>query len=135
MPVREPIMTTLAAWAREMMDVAAREAAAFISRRSAATIVLFSSIVLHHYLLGIIVYQRDVLRDDHGWRKLPRGYCFLGTDLTGASSVTFSGTPAAFTVVSPSEITTTVPAGATTGTVEVNTPNGTVSSDLPFHVL
>lgn len=59
----------------------------------------------------------------------------LGTDLTGASSVTFSGTPAAFTVVSPSEITTTVPAGATTGTVEVNTPNGTVSSDLPFHVL
>jgi hypothetical protein len=38
-PVREPIMTTPAIWEREMMDVAAREAAPFISRRSAAMIV------------------------------------------------------------------------------------------------
>jgi uncharacterized repeat protein (TIGR03803 family) len=38
----------------------------------------------------------------------------LGTNLTGASSVSFNGTAAVFTVVSPSEITTTVPVGATT---------------------
>jgi uncharacterized repeat protein (TIGR03803 family) len=58
----------------------------------------------------------------------------LGTDLTGATSVTFNGTAAVFTVVSSSEITTTVPAGATTGTVEVATPKGTLSSNAPFRV-
>jgi len=59
----------------------------------------------------------------------------LGTDLTGATSVTFNGTAAAFTVVQPSEISTTVPTGATTGTVEVVTPGGTLSSNVPFRVL
>jgi uncharacterized repeat protein (TIGR03803 family) len=59
----------------------------------------------------------------------------LGTDLTGATSVSFNGTPAVFTVVSSAEITTTVPAGATTGTVEVVAPSGTLSSNLPFRVL
>jgi uncharacterized protein (TIGR03437 family) len=58
----------------------------------------------------------------------------LGTDLTGTTSVTFNGTPAAFTVVRPSEIAATVPAGATTGTVQVATPNGTLSSNVPFRV-
>jgi uncharacterized repeat protein (TIGR03803 family) len=59
----------------------------------------------------------------------------LGTDLTGATSVTFNGTPAAFTLVQPSEISTTVPAGATTGTVQVVTPSGTLSSNAPYRVL
>lgn len=58
----------------------------------------------------------------------------FGTNLTGASSVTFNGTVATFTVVSASEITTTVPAGATTGTVQVVTPGGTLSSNVPFGV-
>jgi uncharacterized repeat protein (TIGR03803 family) len=58
----------------------------------------------------------------------------LGTNLTGATSVTFNGTPATFTVVSPSEITTNVPAGATTGTVQVTTPGGVLSSNVPFQV-
>jgi hypothetical protein len=38
----------------------------------------------------------------------------LGTDLTGATRVSFNGTPAAFTVVSATEITTTVPTGRRT---------------------
>ena len=59
----------------------------------------------------------------------------LGTDLTGATSVTFNGTAATFTVVSASLIVTTVPSGATTGTVQVVTPTGTLSSNLPFRVL
>jgi hypothetical protein len=46
----------------------------------------------------------------------------LGTNLTGATSVSFNGAAATFTAVSSSEITTTVPAGATTGEVEVVTP-------------
>jgi uncharacterized repeat protein (TIGR03803 family) len=58
----------------------------------------------------------------------------LGTDLTGAKSVTFNGKPAEFKVVSATEITTTVPSGATTGTVEVTTPRGTLKS-FPFQVL
>jgi uncharacterized repeat protein (TIGR03803 family) len=58
----------------------------------------------------------------------------LGTNLTGATSVTFNGTAAAFTVKSKSEITTTVPTGATTGTIQVVTPGGTLSSNVPFRV-
>jgi len=57
----------------------------------------------------------------------------LGTDLTEASAVSFNGTAAKFKVVSPTEITTTVPSGATTGTVEVTTPSGTLKS-WPFQV-
>jgi uncharacterized protein (TIGR03437 family) len=59
----------------------------------------------------------------------------LGTNLTGATSVTFNGTAATFSVNSKSEITTTAPAGATTGTVQVVTPSsGTLSSNVPFTV-
>lgn len=59
----------------------------------------------------------------------------LGADLTGATNITFSGVTAVFTVVSASEITTTVPTGATTGTLQVVTPGGTLSSNAPFRVL
>ena len=59
----------------------------------------------------------------------------LGTNLVGATSVTFNGTVAAFTVVSASVITTTLPSGATTGTLQVVTPGGTLSSNVPFRVL
>jgi uncharacterized repeat protein (TIGR03803 family) len=58
----------------------------------------------------------------------------LGSDLTGATSVTFNGTVATFTVVSKSEITTKVPTGATTGPVEVATPGGTLTSNRNFTV-
>jgi len=58
----------------------------------------------------------------------------LGTDLTGTTSVTFNGTAATFAVVSATEITTTVPAGASTGTVKLTTPSGTLSSNVAFRV-
>jgi uncharacterized repeat protein (TIGR03803 family) len=58
----------------------------------------------------------------------------LGNDLTGATSVTFNGVAAEFKVNSASEITATVPAGATTGTVQVITPAGTLESNVPFEV-
>jgi uncharacterized repeat protein (TIGR03803 family) len=59
----------------------------------------------------------------------------LGTNLTNATSMTFNGTPAeSFTVTRRSEITTTVPAGATSGTVRVVTPSGTLVSNVPFRV-
>jgi uncharacterized repeat protein (TIGR03803 family) len=59
----------------------------------------------------------------------------LGTDLTGATSVTFNGAPATFTVQSATFIKTTVPAGATTGPIQVVTPNGTLTSNVNFQVL
>jgi uncharacterized repeat protein (TIGR03803 family) len=58
----------------------------------------------------------------------------LGTNLTGATSVTFDGTAAVFKVVSKSLITTSVPAGATTGKVEVKTPRGPLKSNVVFRV-
>jgi len=59
----------------------------------------------------------------------------LGTNLVGATSVTFNGTPAVFQVESTFLIRTIVPAGATTGTVQVTTPSGVLSSNVPFRVL
>jgi uncharacterized repeat protein (TIGR03803 family) len=59
----------------------------------------------------------------------------LGTNLTGTTSVSFNGTAALFKVVSSSLITTTVPAGATTGFVSVTTPKGTLKSNRKFLVL
>ena len=67
--------------------------------------------------------------------KVGKAVKILGTDLTGATSVSFNGTAAVFTVVSSSLITTTVPAGATSGQVQVMTPSGTLSSNVPFRVL
>jgi len=58
----------------------------------------------------------------------------LGTNLTGATSVTFNGTAAKFKVVSKSEIETDVPSGATTGAVEVKFAKNTLKSNVVFRV-
>ncbi|UAY51212.1 IPT/TIG domain-containing protein [Ferruginibacter albus] len=55
-----------------------------------------------------------------------------GTNLTGATSVKFGGTAAtSFTVVSATQITAVVGAGAT-GTITVTTPGGTATSSTSF---
>jgi uncharacterized protein (TIGR03437 family) len=59
----------------------------------------------------------------------------LGNNLTGATSVTFNGVLAQFTVRSPTLIVAHVPTAATTGTVQVTLPGGTLSSNLSFYVL
>jgi uncharacterized repeat protein (TIGR03803 family) len=59
----------------------------------------------------------------------------LGNNLTGTTAVDFNGTPAAFTVVSETEIEATVPAGATTGFVTAATSSGTLTSNQKFHVI
>jgi IPT/TIG domain len=58
----------------------------------------------------------------------------LGSNLTGAFAVTFNGTAATFQVESASAIKATVPAGATTGPVQVVTPSGTLTSNVNFRV-
>ena len=58
----------------------------------------------------------------------------LGNGLTGSTSVTFNGVEAKFTVESDTYIKATVPKGATTGTVSVVTPSGTLNSNPQFVV-
>ncbi len=59
----------------------------------------------------------------------------IGNNLTGATSVTFNGKAANFSVVSNTEITATVPSGATAGKVGVVTSTGkTLTSNVEFWV-
>jgi uncharacterized repeat protein (TIGR03803 family) len=58
-----------------------------------------------------------------------------GNNLSGATSVTFNGCPATIEVSSKTVITTAVPTCATTGPVQVVTPHGTLTSNVPFRVL
>lgn len=57
-----------------------------------------------------------------------------GTAFTGATAVAFHGTAATYTVNSATQITATVPAGATTGTISVTTSDGTAASASVFTV-
>jgi hypothetical protein len=58
-----------------------------------------------------------------------------GTNFGGASSVTFNGVSASFTVTSSTTIQATVPAAATTGAISVTTPGGTATSASNFTVM
>lgn len=59
----------------------------------------------------------------------------LGTNLTGATAVTFGGVAATFTVNSTgSSISTKVPTGAETGNIQVTTPGETLTSSAKFKV-
>jgi uncharacterized repeat protein (TIGR03803 family) len=64
--------------------------------------------------------------------KVGNSVVILGNNLTGSSSVKFNGVEAAFTVESDTYIRATVPKGATTGTVSVVTPLGTLDSNPQF---
>lgn len=57
-----------------------------------------------------------------------------GQNFDGATSVTFNGTPAEFSILGFS-VFATVPAAATSGPVTVVTPKGTATSSTPFTVI
>jgi hypothetical protein len=57
-----------------------------------------------------------------------------GTGFSGATAVRFNGSSATYTVVSATQITTTVPAGATSGPISVTTAVGTATSSASFTV-
>jgi outer membrane protein assembly factor BamB len=57
-----------------------------------------------------------------------------GTGFTGATAVRVNGTVSSFTVDSDSSITATVPDGATSGSITVETPAGTASTTSAFTV-
>jgi uncharacterized repeat protein (TIGR03803 family) len=58
----------------------------------------------------------------------------LGQGFTGTTGVSFNGSAAAFKTVSDTFLTATVPSGAITGAVTVNTPGGTLTSNENFRV-
>jgi uncharacterized repeat protein (TIGR03803 family) len=66
--------------------------------------------------------------------KVGQAVVILGHELTGTTSVTFNGTASTFTVVSSTEIKTTVPSGATNGFVKVMSPMTTLKSNMIFRV-
>jgi uncharacterized repeat protein (TIGR03803 family) len=70
-----------------------------------------------------------------GTGKVGRRIDIFGDNLTGTSSVTFNGTPATFVVASSADIKAVVPDGATSGTIQVVTPGGTLNSNVAFRVV
>lgn len=66
--------------------------------------------------------------------KVGKAVGILGQGLTGTTSVKFNGTAAAFTVVSDTYVTTSVPPGASTGFVSVVAAAGTLKSNQKFRV-
>jgi uncharacterized repeat protein (TIGR03803 family) len=66
--------------------------------------------------------------------KIGKTIGILGQGFTGTTGVSFNGTSAAFTVKSDTYLTATVPSGATTGSVTVATPGGTLVSNKQFRV-
>jgi plastocyanin len=57
-----------------------------------------------------------------------------GSGFTNATAVRFNGTPATFSVASDTQITATVPSGATSGPIGVTGPGGTGTSAASFSV-
>jgi hypothetical protein len=57
-----------------------------------------------------------------------------GTNFTGATSVTFNGVASTYIVNNATQITATLPAGATTGKIIVTTPSGSATSTSDFTV-
>ena len=62
------------------------------------------------------------------------GVTVSGSGFTGATAVSVNGSAAPFTVNSGSQITLTVPSGATSGPIRVTTPAGTATSPASFTV-
>jgi len=57
-----------------------------------------------------------------------------GANFLGATNVLFNGIAAAFNTSADSQINATVPAAATTGSIIVRTPGGSVTSSVPFYL-
>ena len=57
-----------------------------------------------------------------------------GSNFKAVTNITFNGSSASFTVISPSQISAVVPAGATSGVIGVATRVGTVASTTSFTV-
>lgn len=87
--------------------------------------------VFYSFFMGLAPFVRLVSNSG----KVGQTGGILGQGFTGTSSVMLNGVPANYTVVSNTFIKATVPEGATTGYVTVNTPSGVLTSNVPFRVI
>jgi N-acetylglucosamine-6-sulfatase len=76
----------------------------------------------------------SVLRFDPPRATVTAAVTVTGTGFSTASRVRFNGVVAPFQVVSDTELTATVPRGATSGPIAVQTPGGTATSSVDFVV-
>jgi uncharacterized repeat protein (TIGR03803 family) len=67
--------------------------------------------------------------------KVGAEFGILGQGLKGTTSVSLNGVPVKFTVKYDTLLLATVPSGATTGYVTVNTRSGVLTSNVPFQVI
>jgi len=88
--------------------------------------------VLYSFSMGFGPFVSFVPSQSSG--KVGKSIGILGQGFTGTSAVSFNGTPATFKVVADTYLTATVPTGATTGSVTVTTPGGTLTSNKIFRV-
>lgn len=58
----------------------------------------------------------------------------LGNNLASTNSVSFNGVAATFQILADTLVKATVPAGATTGTIQLTNSSGTLSTKVPFIV-
>ena len=66
--------------------------------------------------------------------KVGASVMILGQGFTGTTGVSFNGAAASYNVVSDTYLTAIVPAGASSGSITVATPSGTLTSNKPFVV-
>ena len=66
--------------------------------------------------------------------RVGREIAILGNNLKGTTSVAFNGTNATVINFTDTYIQVQVPSDATTGTIQVTTPSGTLSSNVAFQV-
>lgn len=86
--------------------------------------------VLFEFSMGLKPFVKAL--PNHGTGGSP--IKILGNNLLSTSAVAFNGKAAAFHIVSGTELTATVPAGATTGPITVTTASGKLSTIVPFHI-
>ena len=95
--------------------------------------------------LGLLVAQSMVLRPVGAQEISVSGFApssgyrgadvrLVGSGFTEVTGVSFGGTPATFTTVDDSTVDATVPAGARSGAISLETPQGTVTTVEAFSV-
>lgn len=122
--VVNPVVDSLAEGA-ETVEVSLQPEAGYLITQSGSAVLLLGDMPAPPDLTGFAPKAGLV-----GTTVVIRGHAFVGV-----TAVSFNGTPAIFTVDSPTQITAEVPAGASTGPVAVGTAGGAITSAADFTVV
>jgi len=95
----------------------------------------FGGLTNHGTIYTVDIGAAPFVRTVQGSGEVGATIGILGQGFDSATAVAFNGTAATFTVVSDTFLTASVPAGATTGLVQVQTSAGTLNSNTSFQVL